>query len=230
MNVVESIEHSRLKRRPHKIQGLGGNTGQPGHRYHKYIRCLGKSWPQLRLLDDFMSHVSHEISKRCLKNVIQVDVSAVQVSFKEVDQLGLSFPNSGLRILLLEDLTPDLIEAIGSTFDVDPLFFSAHLYDQDWFSRHSSPATVSSSATRIRERRFQQIRYLETRPLKACPKQDQKPMDYERERCSSSNVVRNVSILKLSSTEGLMGFSRRQLTVWVHPDNNVGMCYVLSLY
>ena len=199
--------------------------------YHAHVHSLCRRWKNLQHLDNFMNQPFHHIQPKGEPNprVAIFDVSD-RITFREefthVDTLSsflggeLGKRPPALRIFLLQDLFPDLIEFIGTNFDVDPAFFSSHIYDLDWFSKTSSTATVSPGKSILQQQKFQQ--YLEARPLKPIGKL----CEYERLPCWDSHLLRNVNIMTSCSTRHAMGFSRSQLTAWIDPGNSehcVGM-------
>ena len=38
------------------------------------------------------------------------------------------------RIFIVEDLSRDVIEALGAQYDIDPLFFRSHILDYLWYN------------------------------------------------------------------------------------------------
>lgn len=203
--------------------------------YHAYVYSLTRRWRNLQHLDNFMNQPFHRILPKGQPNprAAVVDVSAIDgiVSLNEFTNVNilskfmddeLGNPPSALRIFVVQDLFPELIEFIGAKFNVDPAFFSAHIYDLDWFSKSSSAATVAPSKSNLQQQRFRQFRYLEARPLK----QIGKVSDCERLPCWNSSLLRNVNIMKACSTRNPMGFSRSQITTWIDTPNDehsVGM-------
>lgn len=54
-------------------------------------------------------------------------------------------PSVKLRLFVVEDLSRDVIEALGSKFDIDPSFFREHLVDYVWYNVSKSPRQMSYS-------------------------------------------------------------------------------------
>jgi hypothetical protein len=199
--------------------------------YHAYVYSLSRRWRNLQHLDNFMNNPFHGILPKGKPNprIAVLDISETDGivflnEFTNVDTLSNFLNNDSgnhlpsLRIFLLQDLFPELIEFIGANFDVDPAFFSAHIYDLDWFSKSASAATVSPSKSHLQQQRFRQFRYLEARPLK----QIGNVSDSELQPCWDSSLLRNVNIMKSCSTRNAMGFSRSQLTAWINDEQSVG--------
>ena len=158
------------------------------------------------------------------QRVAVVDISATTgvIFHKELSVTTLpkflsgESPLPALRIFVVQDLFPDVIELFGSTFDIDPSFFSAHIYDLDWFSKNSSAANFAPSKSTLQEQQFHQFRYLQARPLRRIGQ----PPDRERFHVWDSNLLRNVQLMESCSTQHTIGFSRSQLTAWISPGDD----------
>jgi hypothetical protein len=73
------------------------------------------------------------------------------------------------RLLIVEDLTKDIIEVLGSSLDIDPLFFASHIYGINVGVRSSKPyiATLPSKA---RSQNFLSLQYHRIREFGGCPR------------------------------------------------------------
>jgi hypothetical protein len=141
--------------------------------------------------------------------------------FTDIPSLSssLSKPPKQSRLLVVEDLSTNMIELLGRHFDVNPAFFSSHICAIDWFSRAASPTTVPFSKSEAREHTFFQLRYLEARPVKS---QHQSQSRIQRPACFDSNLLRKLSIMKVACAKNLIGFARRQVSIWMEPLDNGG--------
>ena len=97
--------------------------------------------------------------------------------------------NSNLlgQILLVEDLTKDVIEVLGSCLDIDPLFFATHIH-APWMEISTQTPDVATLPSRTRPRKFINIHYHRTivLPNVAAP---------VRKLLRDANVYRKVVIL-----------------------------------
>ena len=147
---------------------------QPEHcrlHYHAHVYSLSRRWRNLQHIDNFMNQRFHGNLPRGnpSQRVAVVDISATTgvIFHKELSVTTLpkflsgESPLPALRIFVVQDLFPDVIELFGSTFDIDPSFFSAHIYDLDWFSKNSSAANFAPSKSTLQEQQFHQFRYLQ---------------------------------------------------------------------
>lgn len=77
---------------------------------------------------DFRQGINHPITRPLL----DVDYLPQELSgnLKPVDKLEEQYYDHPLqgRILIIEDLTKDVVELLGSNLDIDPLFFALHLH------------------------------------------------------------------------------------------------------
>jgi hypothetical protein len=71
-----------------------------------------------------------------------------------------------LRLFVVEDLSRDVIEALGSELDIEPAFFREHIFDYAWYNirdRWQDPPNLRSAT---RKRRWVQLRYVTARYFK----------------------------------------------------------------
>ena len=202
-----------------------GSISQDGIAYHNYVHSLSTRWPLLQQLDVFMNDPFGRSIRRGnpRPRVAVLEFShtgiAPEMEFTSAYDFRMFLDQSAqaTRLFLVEDLSLELIEILGGHFDVDPLFFATHLWQNDWYNRHSSPATVPYSYTRTQEQSFHHFRYLEGRPL-AAPAGVKYPIT--RLPCWDSNILRKMTIMNLGSTRQLIGFARRHITIWMKPHDN----------
>ena len=138
------------------------------------------------------------------------DLEKVQVFLETQEGLNAS------RLFLIENISSELIEVLGAQLDVDPSFFSRHLCEVDWYSRHSSPTTVPSSFITTRGQSFIHFPYLEARPVTGDGETESESAIKRLPRWES-NIYRKITIMKLGSVRTRIGFARRHLTIWMIP-------------
>lgn len=213
-----------------RIPNVQHNRERPGD-YHRFVHALCDKWPLLQHLDNFMNKPIHRTfppggpkARIAVLNFCDTGITS-QGTFDEVDKfssfLEQDTEKSGTRLFLVEDLSTDLVEILGSRFDVDPAFFAWHVGGMGWFSRRSSPSTVPGSQSSSKEQSFVKLRYLEARPVLG----HYDGQAVERYPCLESNVLRKASIMKLSSVQHAIGMARRHATMWMkrEGDNWIGM-------
>lgn len=195
-------------------------------RYHSYIQSLSPRWRVLEHLDDFLkenrntSRLTGSPKPRlAVLNFDNMEVTSHVIDIYDLAEvLQNTSSRKGGRLFLVEDLSNEVIEILGTHLDIEPEFFASHIYGLDWFPRTSSMATIPRVRSATQGQSFVKIRYLETRSV---ARKNDHPVGIHRPACMDSNVLRKVSIMKLESTKGLVGFCRRHVTIWMKPNTNV---------
>jgi hypothetical protein len=200
-----------------------GHARQP---YHSYVHSLSERWPQLKHLEEFLHGDPHSRGTTGTPNTriaileFRENECRIQGEFADAQNLSTFLqtpaPSNSSRLFLIQDISPDVVELLGFKFDVDPIFFSSHIYSLDWFSRVSSPTTVPLSKSMRRAQNFIHLRYLEARPV---TKNGRESPSTERLPCFDSNVLRKVSLTESGSTRHVMGFARRHISIWMDSEN-----------
>ncbi|KAH8723478.1 hypothetical protein GQ44DRAFT_774075 [Phaeosphaeriaceae sp. PMI808] len=104
----------------------------------------GDSFPISRQLVD-LNHLRHELGEKGDTTRIFQGSNA-------------NNPLEG-RILIIEDLTVDIIEYLGSEFDIDPLFFATHLHTMHRTGRHHPTPDEAILPSRLKYRDYINISY-----------------------------------------------------------------------
>jgi hypothetical protein len=195
------------------------DTGQSREPYHSYVHDLSERWPNLQHLDRFMSDQKKHSRNMSETHVTIIDITErAQIVSEFTSALDLSTflddsPQKGCsRLLLVEDISYDFIEYLGSQFEVDPAVFASHVYGFDWFGRCSSASTVPSLPSEMRLQHFAHLRYLEARPVHT---KINGPVNVDGLPCFNCNILRKFSLMTLSSTRFPIGFARRHVTAWM---------------
>lgn len=91
------------------------------------------------------------------------------------------------RVLIVEDLSGDVVEILGSCLDIDPLFFASHIHAAyvDITAQTPDQATLPS---RMRPQKFTNIHYHRTITV-------QNPSDFAKRQLRNMNVGRKIKIL-----------------------------------
>jgi len=216
------------------------HVSQSGHErrpYHAYVHALCPKWPRLQPLDDFLNNGFHRNlplgSPQPRIAVFRMSAQGVilegQFGEDELATFSMDLVDPlSCRLFLVEDLSPDIVEILGTRFDIDPTFFAGHIWSLNWFSGRSSPATAPLSHSTRREQSFFQFRFQEARPVNGV--YDGRHRKVTRVQSWNSNLFRKVLLMNLASTNRPIGFARRQVTIWMAPTNQdswVGVCPTL---
>jgi hypothetical protein len=172
------------------------NPTEKNYPYLTHIKALSNAWPHLRLLADFMEVsttpsrwkelgtetqgkdgkvANEEREERASRtNVTRLDY----LGSGDVDEKKCENPNeliealkedageSKLRLFVVEDLSRDVIEALGDNLDIEPAFFREHIVDFAWCNirdRWQDPPNLHIAA---RQQRWLQLRYVTARYYK----------------------------------------------------------------
>lgn len=149
--------------------------------YRTYVRARCPLNPSLINLYDFLSEAKAptyqricSIDFRCGANepIVRPDIDLKQLEVEigrepggdDKCQSGDGRKGKSLqgRIIIVEDLSKDVVELLGTMLDIDPLFFALHLHTiQRTSSRHQTPdeATLPS---RIQSQDFINVSYHRT--------------------------------------------------------------------
>ena len=187
--------------------------------YHSYVHNLSKRWRHLQHLDDFMDNHKRQSGSISDTHVTVIDIcdgAQIDSEFTSIVDLSAFLDNTlqkeCSRLFLVEDISGDFIEYLGSHFDIDPAIFSSHIYGFDWFGRCSLATTVPSLPSELRTQEFVHFRYLEARPVRAGVNG---LVNVDGLPCFNCNILRKFSVMTLSSTRYPIGFARRHVTVWM---------------
>jgi len=156
--------------------------------YLRYLRRISEGWPHITWLADFMevgtsplkwrNLDSKEIDNRAKRTRIAVldfsptsqptrqDWHDIQSSASLTKLLAgptLNQDPDFARIFVVEDLSRDVIEALGAHYDIDPLFFRAHISVYLWYNVRDPWVELSDLEQIASERNFFNIRYMRPR-------------------------------------------------------------------
>lgn len=137
--------------------------------------------------------------------------------------------SSKLNLIVVEDLSRDVIELLGSQFDVDPSFFRQHLTDYAWYNIGSSwwrdPPNLDVSSS---GQSWFSIRFLRTRHFA-----DKQSFETGRAQSREFNIFRrldndgneNPNWHGDAGQKVTIGHVRSRASLWVDPSANLdGPC------
>lgn len=132
------------------------------------------------------------------------------------------------RLFLVEDLSQQVIEVLGSRFDVDPLFFREQIADYTWFYTRDPWAMAPPLMAGMKHRDWFRMRHVRFRYL-------HNKESYERARHESNdfNIFRRLDDddshwLYLDAPGSIIAMIRTRTTIWMGKDprneqENVGI-------
>ncbi|OCL08680.1 hypothetical protein AOQ84DRAFT_376536 [Glonium stellatum] len=123
---------------------------------------------------------------------------AKDVDHKENDLLG--------RILIVEDLTKEVVEVLGSYLDIDPLFFAGHIH-HPWIEISSQTPDMASLPSKMRPEKYFNIHYHRAIEFKEVSM----PV---RQLLRDANVPRKVMVLPLSQRAQHIGLAQHCTSIF----------------
>jgi hypothetical protein len=93
------------------------------------------------------------------------------------------------RLIIVEDLSKAIIETLGSSLDIDPLFFASHIHGPK-VDINSSKPSLAILPSRVMNQNFLSLQYQRSMDFGVCPRAP-------RKMSRSSNVPRKVVLLPL---------------------------------
>lgn len=217
--------------------------------YLTHVKLLSKSWPTLRHLVDFMEVGTSPLQWRYLKlkkNQKERDarLKKTEVTFMEYQPETAPLPERitsavnlkakldsltheagqtpPLRLFIVEDLSQAVIEALGSRFDVDPLFFREQIEDYVWHNTRDPWATPPSLTSSIKQRSWFRLRNMRLRYHDT--KQSYEDATWEANKW---NVLRrpdndNNNWAHKDEPEAVVSIMRTRTTIWIGKDRRCG--------
>ncbi|KAL8792418.1 MAG: hypothetical protein Q9195_005032, partial [Heterodermia aff. obscurata] len=197
-------------------------------------------WPQLRYLADFMRVTAsppnwrflspEEIQERACRTkavlfvfhpdrVQMLDINTIQQLQHALDQMpgiddAIEFPP---HLFVVEDLSRDVIECLGTHLDVDPMLFRGHISDYVWYNIRDPWIELPDLDIVHRQRSCFSIRYAQTRYFR-----DEEGLRKARAETGRFNVLRRVDRNGNWETgpdlpSSNIGTVRSKMSFWVQP-------------
>ncbi|CAO1601789.1 hypothetical protein XANCAGTX0491_005425 [Xanthoria calcicola] len=201
-------------------------------------RLTDNGWPQLRYLADWMRVTTappkwkllspeDKIERASRVKVAVLEFDAVSVTRHDVstaEQLASLCPISSTgskelisRLFVVEDLSRDVIETLGSHLDIDPIFFRGHISDYTWYNTRDPWIELPDIDVVSRHRSFCHVRYSNTRYFR-----DRKSYSLARIEAGSFNVLRRINqdgnwVPGADIPDSDVGLVRSKMSYWVQP-------------
>ena len=155
--------------------------------YLTYLKRLRYAWPSVGYLAEWMDVTTSPLKQKYLdprdqiERALRTKVSVVDYDasdqctlhpFDSSDALREHLQPSQVRpetrLIIVEDLSREVIEVLGARFELDPLFFTGQLADYKWFNLRdawfeSPPLNVVSRNRQFSMVEFMQARYYQTK-------------------------------------------------------------------
>ncbi|KAL8807135.1 MAG: hypothetical protein Q9200_004790 [Gallowayella weberi] len=177
--------------------------------YLDYIDTLtDNGWPQLRYLADWMrvttappkwkflskedmqeraTRVHVTMLEYCQDKIRRCDVQSSAELGTLLSQNHADHTGGMARLFVVEDLSRDVIEILGSQLDVDPMFFRGHISDYTWYNTRDPWIELPDMNIVAREQSFSHTRYAHARYFRT-----PKSLNRARLEAGNFNVLRRV--------------------------------------
>ncbi|KAL8895772.1 MAG: hypothetical protein Q9207_008016 [Kuettlingeria erythrocarpa] len=195
-------------------------------------------WPQLRYLADWMRVTTappkwkflqeedkHERATRV--NIILLefrtevntrhDITTIEHLRRLLPQQSADNDDVVARLFVVEDLSRDVIETLGSHLDIDPMFFRGFLSDYNWYNTSDPWIELPPMHIALRQQSFFHARYAHARYFR-------NRRSYERARFEAGgfNVLRRLDHDESWSSgfddpDSITGMVRSRMSFWVQP-------------
>ena len=193
------------------------------------------NWPHLRPLADFMEVSTHPTRWRLIDwdsaerrerasrtQVTQLEYHASgkvgKYTYNKSSQLKQALDEIDdqcqLRLFVVEDLSRDVIEALGDKLNIDPSFFRAHISDYAWSNVRDRWMDPPNLNVVRRSQPWFQLRYVYARYFKTW-----KSFQDGYNESKHFNIMRRVeddanNKALFDDTEAIVGVTRSRATFW----------------
>ena len=215
----------------------------------RYLESLAQGWPHVSYLADFMKVTTAPPKQKFLDDqdrrekasrtkvamlTFEPKAPVHRVDYSDIDALAtaLNGPSNAhndvyARLFVVEDLSRDVIEAFGSRFDVDPLFFRGHISDYMWHNTRDPWVELPDLDIMSRKRSYLHVRYVQTRYFRT-----QDCLKKAKWEAGGFNVLRRVDqdgnwVPESDIPKSDVGLVRSRTSLWIRP-NKLGEKGVLG--
>lgn len=147
-----------------------------------------------------------------------------RIDFTNINDLakGLSWGNEmdddiHARLYVVEDLSRDVIEALGSHFDVDPHFFRGHISHYMWYNTRDPWVELPDLEIVSRKRSYFHVRYVQSRYFR-----DQFSLSEAKRETGGFNILRKMDrddnwVPNFDIPNSDVGLVRSKTSLWIRP-------------
>ena len=206
----------------------------------RYLESLAQGWPHISYLADFMKVTTapskqkflndqdrREKAERTKVAMLTFEPNAVvrRDDFSNISNLSVALKESLIkhndvhaRLFVVEDLSRDVIEALGARFDVDPLFFRGHISDYMWHNTRDPWVELPDLDIMSRNRSFLHVRYVQTRYFRS-----EDSLGRAKWEAGGFNVLRRVDkdgnwVPNVDIPKSDIGLVRSRTSLWIRPN------------
>ncbi|KAL8936621.1 MAG: hypothetical protein Q9216_004836 [Gyalolechia sp. 2 TL-2023] len=233
--IGDAYEESQVRRAFARRPNSNETVSLP---YCNYIDILtDNGWPQLRYLADWMrvttappkwkfvtKEDTRERASRVNMTLLEFrsdsntrhDVTKIEHLTSLLSNLA-SDQDSSARMFIVEDLSRDVIEALGSHLDVDPMFFRGFISDYSWYNTRDPWTELPEMDIVARAQSFFHVRFAHARYFR-----DRKSFARARHEAGGFNVLRRIdhdgNWVSGGDIQGSgVGLVRSRMSFWMQP-------------
>ncbi|KAF2745694.1 hypothetical protein M011DRAFT_405978 [Sporormia fimetaria CBS 119925] len=219
--------------------------------YLAHIKSLSNAWPPLRFLADWMEvgtapprwekvrAKTWERQTRASKTNVKMLGFSASAKVEEVD-LGTSnelksaldakpgHDDINFRLFVVEDLSREVIELLGSRLEIDPFFFREQIGDYNWYNTRDAWAMPPNLTAGMNHRNWFRMRHVRFRYI-----EDDDMYEKARTESEGFNVFRRPDDDEtqwsfMDKPGSMIVMTRTRSSIWIgrdpqNPDLNVGV-------
>ena len=210
--------------------------------YLRYLDSLAQGWPHISYLADFMKVTTSPPKQKFLTEedrrerasrtkvailtfepgspVHRVNCDTSIDLSQACNRTSDNHDDVYARLIVVEDLSRDVIEILGSRFDIKPEFFRSHISDYMWYNARDPWVEHLELDIMARNQPFLQIRYIQTQYFR-----DKESYHQARRQAGGFNVLRRVDkdgnwVRGIDIPDSDVGLIRTQTSLWVRPNRH----------
>ena len=234
--IGDIYQGSKIRLNLSRRSGTRGPSSTP---YLGHIDWLtDNGWPQLRYLGDWMRVTTSPTKWRLLtdgdmqERATRAKMSLIEFTADEnrrhdittSEQLRVLLPqlpsdNTNVKawVFVVEDLSRDVIEALGSYLDVNPMFFRKHISDYNWYNTRDPWVELPEMHIVQKAQPYYNVRYVQTRYFN-----DVKSYERAERETGGFNVLRRLNGDRkrrpwIEVPEAVVGTVRSRMSFWAQP-------------
>lgn len=210
--------------------------------YLSHLKRIQTAWPHLRHLRQWMEVTtspdkwqllrllkSDKLTQVRKERASQTSVAAFdfvldrpvpeELRIRSKDDLGRhldTLPAKGAtRLYVVEDLSRDVIELLGTKLDIDPLFFREHINDYTWYNTRDPWVELPDLDIVSRSRPYFRLTYMQPRYFKT-----QESYKEAIRQAGHFNVLRRLDVdlehtSRFDKEEATVALVRSKVSLWI---------------
>ncbi|KAI1107089.1 hypothetical protein F4804DRAFT_240680 [Jackrogersella minutella] len=215
--------------------------------YLQHVKNLSIGWPHLRYLAQWMEITTSPTKWQLIKDLPPYELAelrrerARRTKVKAIDFISgqpapaiqhvaspealascLNQPPApgATRLYIVEDLSRDVIEQLGTKLDIDPLFFREHINDYTWYNTRDPWVELPDLDIVSRSRSYFRLTYMQPRYFKTA-----KSFRMAQRQAGMFNVLRRLDVDSeheslFDDKSATVALVRSKASLWIRQANN----------